>query len=55
MLESLKSLANNIVNLFNKSKLFITCCVSKITIKVTSPKNMTHEKPKTPLKRRATI
>lgn len=38
MFEGLKSLANNIVNLFNRSRFTITCCTNKNTIKVTSPK-----------------
>lgn len=49
MLENLKSLANNIINLFNRSKFSITCCMTQTTIKVTSPKRI-----KSP-KRRKTI
>ena len=40
MPESLKTLANNIVNLFNRSKFSISCCMTHINIKVLSPKKV---------------
>lgn len=54
MFESLKSLANNIVNLFNRSKFSIACCVSNNTIKVSSPKRK-HVKPRSPVRKQRTI
>jgi hypothetical protein len=44
MLESLKTLANNIVNLFNRSKFSISCCMTQNNIKVTSPKKVRNQK-----------
>ena len=44
MLESVRSLANNIINLFNRSKFSITCCTTHNNIKVTSPKRLRNQK-----------
>lgn len=40
MLESLRSLATNIINLFNRSKFTISCCMTQTTVKISSPKRM---------------
>lgn len=46
MLEGLRSLANNIVNLFNRSRFSISCCMTQNNIKVLSPKKVRSPKKK---------
>ena len=47
MLDSLKSLANNIVNLFNRPRFSISCCMTQNNnIKVLSPKKVRSPKKK---------
>ena len=48
MLEGLRSLANNIVNLFNRSRFSISCCMTQNNnIKVSSPKKVSPKKRRT--------
>ena len=55
MFENLKSLANNIINLFNRSKFSIVCCATQTNVKVESPKRKMKIKARSPVKRQRTI
>ena len=55
MFENLKTIANNIINLFNRSKFSIVCCTTQTNVKVESPKRKYKMKARSPVKRQRTI